>query len=97
MPDHTEDISEEDLFLYLETMDDAQADTLLVAKAAMDMRLKLQKKRTQGFGGWYKRSGMSNEELKQMLKEHVEKGDMVDVLNLAGMIHFRNAYYGKKA
>ncbi|RRW39839.1 hypothetical protein EGJ50_25345 [Pseudomonas luteola] len=62
---------------------------MAVERFARVMQIKLAQKRTQGGGGWEDRSQCSNAMLSQMLREHVEKGDPVDVANLAMMIHQR--------
>ena len=74
----------------LTDLDDVQADQILVSLCSEDMRIKLYNKRQEGRGGW--NHSCSNDLLMDMLKEHVEKGDMVDVMNLAGMIHMRKKY-----
>ena len=53
------------------------------------MDLKLEKKRKEGRGGWFEESECSIEKLKSLLIEHVEKGDMIDVMNIAAMIKVR--------
>tara|TARA_Y100001936_G_C16057677_1_gene662111 strand:+ start:1337 stop:1660 length:324 start_codon:yes stop_codon:yes gene_type:complete len=68
-----------------EFMDNKLADA---AHKAMCEKLALSRKK--GRGGWWQ-SECSTELLKDMLKEHIEKGDMRDVLNLAAMIYFREA------
>lgn len=60
--------------------DDAAVDAFAVA-----MKAKLKRARDEkGRGGW---QDMSAAELSAMLREHVEKGDPVDVANLAMMLH----------
>jgi len=43
------------------------------------------------------RAKLHYEILLEALKEHVEKGDMVDVINYAGMILCRSELYGDTA
>lgn len=70
-------------------------DDMAVERFARVMQIKLAQKRTQGGGGWEDRSQCSNAMLSQMLREHVEKGDPVDVANLAMMIHQRGETIAK--
>ncbi len=52
------------------------------------MREKMALSRTKGRDGW---QTCPVDLLWQMLREHVDKGDPVDVANLAMMIHHRSA------
>lgn len=76
---------------YLVSLNGENADGLLAETCSAHMKEKLAKKREQGRHGWH--HDCSNKVLLQMLESHVRKGDMVDVMNLAGMIHMRE-YYG---
>jgi len=58
------------------------------AKQAMDEKLEIT--RNKGRGGWWTKD-CSTEQLKQMLREHIDKGDMRDVMNLAAMIYYRES------
>lgn len=79
-------------------LDNKGADEALVAVASRAMTQKLEQKRSEGRGNWHtKTHGCTNDKLLVMLREHVKKGDMVDVLNLAAMIHVRSELYGKRA
>ena len=69
-------------------MSDIEADDYLVRTCASAMVDKLAWSRAKGRGGWHTPQ-CSDDRLRQMLRDHVEKGDMVDVLNLAGMILVR--------
>jgi hypothetical protein len=60
----------------------------LFAEEAMQEKLKLA--RDKGRGGWWS-TDCDTAHLKQLLTEHVEKGDMRDVMNLAAMIYFRES------
>lgn len=73
-----------------------QADRLLVDFTADAMLSKLSKKRSDGKHGWHG-ALCDNAYLLASLKEHVEKGDMVDVINIAAMIHARTALFGETA
>jgi hypothetical protein len=53
------------------------------------MTVKLSKSRRKGRGGWFDPDVCSVDDLKVMLKEHVEKGQFDDVANFAMMIHLR--------
>jgi hypothetical protein len=64
-------------------------DQRLCDAARAAMREKLEKKSGQGRGGWWDRSRCSTGHLRQLLREHLEKGDMVDVMNFAAMIYVR--------
>jgi|GEM_PF-3709529 len=64
-------------------------DELAVDRFAAAMKAKLAKKRDEGRGGWEDKDDCSQLYLSQLLREHVEKGDPVDVGNLAMMLHQR--------
>lgn len=64
--------------------DDHSVDEFSVA-----MKDKLSLKRKDGLGGWEDKAQCSNEHLSRLLRSHVDKGDPVDVANLAMMIHQR--------
>lgn len=71
------------------------ADRILVETVCEGMKIKLSKKRNEGRSGWHT-SKCSNQYLKQMLMNHIEKGDMIDVINLAGMIYCRELLYSSE-
>jgi len=77
-------------------MPDEKADDILVDVVMHEMRKKLKKKRDEGRGGWFG-PNCSNSVLRKMLKEHVEKGDPVDIINLAAMIMARTKLFGENA
>lgn len=64
-------------------------DDLAVDRFAAAMKAKLAKKRDEGRGGWEDKDDCSQLFMSQLLREHVEKGDPVDVGNLAMMLHQR--------
>lgn len=64
-------------------------DDLAVDRFAAAMKAKLAKKRAEGRGGWQNKDDCSAEFLSELLRGHVEKGDPVDVANLAMMLHQR--------
>jgi hypothetical protein len=64
-------------------------DNLAVDRFAVAMKAKLDKKRADGRGGWENPDECSIAFLSQLLREHVDKGDPVDVGNLSMMIHQR--------
>lgn len=65
-------------------------DERLCHYAADAMDEKLEISRAKGRGGWW-REECTIEQLKAMLAEHVDKGDMVDVMNIAAMIWAKEA------
>ena len=77
---------------YVDVLQDAltpkplHPDDAMVEAAALAMREKLAAKRKEGRGGWEE---MSMGALNSMLVNHIAKGDPVDVLNFAAMIHAR--------
>jgi len=70
-------------------------DDIAVDLFAAEMKRKLAKKREQGYGGWDKPfdittgQGCSIDFLWHSLKQHIAKGDPVDVGNFAMMIYNR--------
>lgn len=70
-------------------------DDHAVDRFASVMKDKLAKKRDEGRGGWEDKNGCSNEFLSKLLREHVEKGDPVDVANFCMMIHQRGERIGR--
>lgn len=66
----------------------AHADDKAVDRFAAVMKAKLAKKRADGRGGW-QGDACTADRLSSMLREHVEKGDPVDVANFAMMLHQR--------
>lgn len=65
------------------------ADMRLLDLAQRAMRGKLALARMKGRGGWWNDTECSIEHLRALLREHVEKGDMRDVMNLAAMVFVR--------
>lgn len=68
---------------------EAHPDDLAVDRFAAAMKEKLAKKREEGRGGWWDDAYCNRNELSQMLRSHVEKGDPLDVGNFAMMLHQR--------
>jgi antitoxin component HigA of HigAB toxin-antitoxin module len=64
-------------------------DNHSVNQFAFAMRAKLAEKRREGRGGWHDKDYCSGEYLSRLLREHVEKGDPVDVANFCMMLHQR--------
>lgn len=64
-------------------------DDIAVDRFAAAMKEKLARKREEGRGGWDDKEKCSGEYLSRLLREHVDKGDPVDVGNLAMMLHQR--------
>lgn len=67
----------------------AHPDDEAVDRFAAAMKAKLAQKRTEGRGGWDNKATCSQEFLSFLLREHVEKGDPVDVASFAMMLHQR--------
>lgn len=65
------------------------SDNRAVDGFAAAMKDKLERKRGEGRGGWDNKGECTNEFLSSLLHEHVEKGDPLDVGNLAMMLHQR--------
>lgn len=68
---------------------DTHPDDVAVDRFALAMKAKLAKKRMQGRGGWDDEDECSALWLSSLLREHVEKGDPLDVGNFAMMLHQR--------
>ena len=68
---------------------DMMADHRLVDYAGRAMAEKLAVARARGRGGWWDATECSIDLLRGMLQEHIAKGDMRDVMNLAAMIYTR--------
>lgn len=68
---------------------DMIADDKLVLHASEAMREKLKMARVKGRGGWWSDEECTVEHLRSLLREHLEKGDMRDVMNLAAMVYVR--------
>lgn len=64
-------------------------DNYAVDRFADAMKIKLAEKRAQGRGGWDRKGECTAEFLSELLREHVEKSDPLDVGNLAMMLHQR--------
>lgn len=71
----------------LQQQDDAAVDAF-----AAHMKAKLARARANGRGGW---QTCSPEVLSRMLREHVDKGDPVDVANFAMFLHALGAPIGQ--
>lgn len=69
--------------------DNLHPDDIAVDQFAAAMKAKLAKKRAEGRGGWEDKRGCTNGHLSQLLVEHVDKGDPVDVGNFCMMLHAR--------
>ncbi|MEO1974889.1 MAG: hypothetical protein ABGX15_01920 [Paracoccaceae bacterium] len=64
-------------------------DDLAVDRFAVAMKAKIAKKRADGRGGWQDKDDCSQRFLSDLLRGHDDKGDPVDVANLAMMLHQR--------
>ena len=65
-------------------------DDLAVDRFAVAMKAKLVKKRSDGRGGWQDKENCSQQFLSCLLRDHVDKGDPVDVANFAMMLQQRS-------
>jgi hypothetical protein len=65
-------------------------DDLAIDQFAAAMKAKLAEKRDEGRSGWDDKDDCSQLFLSQLLREHVEKGDFLDVGNFAMMLHQRD-------
>lgn len=81
---------------FLGAVSNSSADRLLVRIINREMAAKLTHKRAQGRGGWWLPNPDIGEALQAQLLEHMDKGDMLDVINLAAMIHIRGRLYPGK-
>lgn len=70
----------------VEHPDDAAVDRFAVA-----MKAKMARAREKGRGGWDNPARCSVDFLRQLFREHVEKGDPVDVANFCMMLHHYGA------
>lgn len=66
-------------------------DDIAVDKFAAMMKDKLAKSREKGRSGWGNPEECSVEYLAKLLVDHVEKGDAIDVANIAMMLELRGA------
>lgn len=64
-------------------------DDRAVDRFAAAMKAKLAEKRNEGRGGWEDKTACTAEFLSELLRGHVDKGDPLDVGNLAMMLHQR--------
>lgn len=70
--------------------DKIHSDDMAVDRFAAAMKDKLAKKREQGYAGWDSEE-CQIESLAQMLVDHVNKGDPIDIANFSMMIHQRES------
>jgi len=71
------------------TEEERDEEALLAFTTAM--RDKLAKARERGRGGWHNPDVCSLDDLRRMLRQHLLKGDPVDVANFALFLHQRGA------
>ncbi len=64
-------------------------DDLSVAEFAIAMKEKMAASRAKGRGGWEDPAQCSADDLSRLLRDHVERGDPVDVANFCMMLHQR--------
>lgn len=75
----------------------SMADTVGVLRFSEAMEAKLHAKRLEGRGGWNHPEACDMEDLWRMLRDHVKKGDPVDIGNFAMMIWNRQNPLGLNA
>lgn len=68
---------------------DQLIDEFAIVTFTEAMRNKLNKKRSQGRGNWWNNDYCSQQTLSTMLREHVDKGDPIDVALFAMMLYNR--------
>lgn len=78
-----------DVYRFASLFSEAEIDEMALEAFTAAMRDKLARKRDEGRSGWHDKADCTNEHLSDLLRRHVEKGDPVDVANLAMMIHQR--------
>jgi hypothetical protein len=83
-----DDISPESKAL-LARLTSMHPDDRAVEMFSFFMTSKLAQKREEGRGGWQDKELCSGEYLSQLLREHVGKGDPIDVANFCMMLHQR--------
>jgi hypothetical protein len=66
-----------------------EIDENAVNKFAWFMKAKLAKAREKGRSGWHDKDQCTQQDLSRMLREHLEKGDPVDVANFCMFLHMR--------
>ena len=82
------------LYENIELLEDKEADLAGVARFASAMKLKLAKKRRQGYAGWND-GRCSLPRLRGLLVSHIKKRDPVDIANFCMMIWNRQHPSGK--
>jgi hypothetical protein len=70
------------------------ADNLLVEFAHYEMRERLKVQRERGYYGW-NTAQCENADLKERLLKNVERGDWIDVINLAAMLLARTRMFNE--
>lgn len=60
-----------------------------VDRLAVHMKVKLAKKRAQGYSGWHEPQACTVDHLARLLIQHLPKGDPVDIANFAMMLFNR--------
>ncbi|WP_245279238.1 hypothetical protein [Xanthobacter sp. 91] len=77
--------------IFTEEMKDkaVHSDDIAVDRFASAMKTKLAQKRAEGKGGWEDKNDCPAYRLSGLLRDHVSKGDPVDVANFCMMLHQR--------
>jgi hypothetical protein len=89
---HEHDLIGEEHHAATDPFDDvSHFDDFAVAKFATHMKAKMALARGKGRCGWNDPTKCNADYLRQLLYEHLEKGDPVDVANICMMLHFHKA------
>lgn len=73
----------------LEEPSSGHPDDIAVDALAALMKAKLAKQRAKGYGGWNDKAQCNQQHLSSLLRNHVDKGDPVDVANFCAMLSAR--------
>lgn len=76
----------------IETFSDSRADAVGCDRFMVAMKEKLRTKAAEGKYGWNNPDVCSLDELQHWLREHIEKGDPVDIANYCMMIWNRSRH-----
>lgn len=74
--------------LWICAVDNKTADDMLIRQALQEMGARLHESRDKGRTGWHY-PNVDPADLKQALLSNLERGDYVDVMNLAAMLHIK--------
>jgi hypothetical protein len=74
--------------------DQMHSDDIAIQRFCEVLKEKMQRNRAKGRGGWDDKSDCTAETLTRMLREHIEKGDPVDVALFSMMLYMRGETIG---